>query len=105
MATKRCENYSIENSQCKFNYTPMPFGFNKSDIIPKCDGLKTTADCCWYKGYYLDIAGNDSLLKKYRSRFQEKSSLPIKQDKTYYEKRAQKEIEARMKQWENMSQD
>lgn len=64
---KRCLNYSVENKQCKFNYDK-PCWINPKDLNPKCDGLKSETECTWYRGYYLDIAGSDYRLKKFRER-------------------------------------
>jgi hypothetical protein len=76
---KRCLNWSLENKQCKFNYDK-PIWVNPQDLDSKCDGFKTEIQCTWYKGFYLDIAGNDRRLKKFRERI-------------------------RGEKWENMSQD
>jgi hypothetical protein len=65
--SKRCENYSIENKQCKFNYDK-PCWVNPEDLNPRCDGFKSPGECTWFKGYHLDIAGNDVRLRKFRAR-------------------------------------
>ena len=62
---KRCENYSVENKQCKFNYIPHPY-INDEDLNPRCDGFKDETQCAWFIGYHLDIAGNSLRMRKYR---------------------------------------
>jgi len=44
----RCANWSIENKQCKFNYTDAPL-INKFDINPLCSGYSTVCECTWFK--------------------------------------------------------
>lgn len=116
---KRCENYSIENKRCKFLYTPAML--NIKDLIPHCDGFKTEAQCAWFKGYHLDIAGSDSLMKKFRARIRNekincgevpcefcwkyKKCLEEVRLKNYEKLRAEKELQERGKFWENTSRD
>lgn len=115
--SKRCENYSIENRQCKFWYTPTAM-MNLKDLIPECDGFKSLSECAWYKGYHLDIAGNDSLMRKFRARIRNekincsetpcelcwkyKKCLKEFKKQNHEKLRAEKEITEREKIWENM---
>jgi len=117
---KRCENYSIENKQCKFWYTPALLVSSK-DLIPRCDGFKSEVECTWFKGYHLDIAGNDSRLKKFRDRVRNediqcgvtpcelcwkyKKCLKEVELKNHEKLRAEKELKEREKAWENMLHD
>lgn len=67
MALKRCEHYSIQNMCCSLLYLK-PIMINLADIDPVCRGYKSEIDCTYYMGYHLDIAGNDSLMKKHRDK-------------------------------------
>ena len=42
-----CKNWSIENKQCKFNYTPNTI-MNPKDINPNCDGFSSAIVCAWF---------------------------------------------------------
>jgi hypothetical protein len=63
----KCDNWSIENKQCKFNYTPHPYIPNK-DLNPLCNGEVGKAECTWYLMGDIDLAGNDKLRTYLRKR-------------------------------------
>ena len=62
-----CEHWSLENKQCRFNYTPHPF-INSKDINPLCKGVDIGKNKCawWLCG--IDLPANDKLNKYLRDR-------------------------------------
>lgn len=56
----KCERWSKENKQCKFNYTPHPYISNE-DLNPRCNGEVTKVDCAWFICGDIDLCGNDKL--------------------------------------------
>lgn len=78
----RCRNYSVENLQCRYNYTPHPM-INIKDLIPHCDGHADFSKCCWYHIGKLTPFVSDIELRQYRARFK----AQVKEER-----------------WENMSQ-
>ena len=67
MTKKRCNHYSLDNICCSLLYKK-PLLINQQDLDEKCDGYKDETRCAYYAGYHLDIAGNDSRLKRFRDR-------------------------------------
>ena len=65
MTKKRCIHYSLDNLCCSLLYKK-PLLINQQDIDKKCGGYKDEAQCAYYVGYHLDIAGNDKRLKRFR---------------------------------------
>jgi hypothetical protein len=66
-----CDNYSKENKQCMFNYTPHPF-INGKDLNPLCKGENIGKNncICWSCGS-IDLAGNDKLRSYLRKRLRD----------------------------------
>ena len=94
-----CRNFSIENDQCRYNYTPGAI-INLKDLKPNCKGQATIGECCWYHIGKFTPFISDKKMKIYRNRFQEKPEVKPENLRQHIETRDKKELEIRAKLWE-----